>query len=117
MMNPLKLKVLEELLGHLSGSQGMDLKALLDEMKETPKEEAMESPLQQAKEESEGTEMHEPSGKPKGIAIEKVSLLSKPKSFDDKANEAMNEAVPEKKGNDEEMTDNELEELLKQYLK
>lgn len=77
-MNPMKLKILEELLSHMDSSSGMDLKSLLDESKKpaeaSPLEESGESPQAEMDEE----------GKPKGIAIEKVSVLGKkPGEMDD----------------------------------
>ncbi len=93
-MNGLKLKLLGELLDHLSQSQGGDLKSLMDEEAKPPEEEV--SPLEE--------------GKPKGIEVAKVSVLGKPKSFDDQAGEAMDQAVPPK---EDEPTDEELEELLR----
>jgi hypothetical protein len=69
----------------------------------------MESPEEQALEDAVGAEMH---GKPKGISVEKVSVMGKP-GFDEQAEEAMEEAVPDK-GMDEELTDEEIAELLKQ---
>lgn len=113
-MNAMKLKLLEELLTHLTSSQGNDLKSLLD----AKKPEMAEMP----------EEMDE-DGKPKGIAIEKVSVMGKPKqSFDDKASDAIagfnkkpmedesDEGMLESMGGENEMNDEELEALLKKYL-
>lgn len=105
-----KLKVIEDLIEHLSGSQGMDLKSLLDESRK-PKEAELEL---------EGED-------PKGLKVESVEVMGKPKNFDDQANEAIS-AQSEKPGmelesgktsampGEEEMTDDELQELLGKYL-
>lgn len=111
-MDPLKLKkqLLDEVLEHLAGSQGKDLKSLLDEdrnpkppIEGSPEEEALENPSDEAAED----------GKPKGIAIEKVKVMGKPTSFNDDAKDAL-----DAKGlsGDQEISDSELEELLKKYL-
>lgn len=101
------IKGLQELESHLSDSQGMDLKSRLDNIKNPMKG----NPLSLKEE-----ELME-DGKPKGIAIEKVSVLSKPKSFDDKVEEAISGQVDKSSEKllpgEEEMTDEELEELLK----
>jgi hypothetical protein len=119
-MNALKLKILNELMDHLGESQGGDLKSLLDESKK-PKEMEIE-------------------GDPKGLKVESVEIMGKPED-EVAANEqkekgdslgsligypgepnpkhplpkplkptAMNES------GDEEMSDDELKELLKQYM-
>lgn len=76
-MNPYRLKALEGLLDYLSGLQGGDLKSLMDgsqkPMEGDPIEESMESPKDEMMEDKMGMD-----GKPKGIAVEKVSLLGKP---------------------------------------
>jgi hypothetical protein len=112
-MNGFKLQdlinQLEELKTHLDESQGYGLKERLDKLK---------NPISDPK--SEGLPEELSGDKPKGIAIEKVSVLAKPKQgFDDKVNEAI-ESQDEKPSSDsdllpgeEEMTDEELEELLK----
>jgi hypothetical protein len=114
-MNALKQKILDELMEHLSNAQGGDLKSMLDESKKPSLE-------------MEG--MGE--GKPKGLKIESVELMGKPKAsmHDDKVNEAIEEATGKKKMDpmsleeegeskipgEEEMSDSELEELIKKYL-
>lgn len=121
-MNPIKMKLLDELLGHLNSSQGKDLKDLIDqmkmkEMKEKPMDEAMESPEEQMMEDKLGTEMH---AKPKGISVEKVSIMGKPKmdsnEKEDMAIDDAPESMPGKMSDHEEMSDDELEELLKKLV-
>ncbi len=99
MMNPYRMKALEGLLDYLSGLQGADLKSLLDESQK-PTEGL---PL----EEEDPTTL---DGTPKGLAIEKVSILGKPKVDDPMS------APPEMP---EEMnaTDDELDELYKKFSK
>jgi hypothetical protein len=103
------IKGLEELQEHLSISQGSDLKSLLDKSK---------NPIEPEIEEELGED-----GKPKGIAIEKVSIMGKPKNHDDKVGEAIAEMGDEKdkKGmlsdDEEEMTDEELEELSRKFAR
>ncbi len=100
MTSPMKMKLLEELLSHLSSSQGMDLKALLDESK-MPKEDPMAevSPLE---------EMDKPA-----LSVEKVSVMDKPEMD---ASETMDKMADAPGSEDEEMNDEELEELLKRAL-
>jgi hypothetical protein len=102
------IKGLEELQSHLTSSQGMDLKSLLDSSK-APKVEL-------------GEELPDELGKPKGVSISKVSVLEKPKQgFDDKVNEAIasqdGDEKPSMLPDEDEMTDEELEELLGKVLK
>ena len=101
-MNALKMKLVEELMSHLSSSQGNDLKSLLDKSK-APMEEEMPEEMMD---------------KPKGISVEKVSVMGKPKGFDEKADEAIESMDGEPKEDlmpgETEMSDDELEELLKQ---
>lgn len=119
-MNTLKVKLLEELLSHLSSSQGMDLKSLLDQSKKppmmegSPEEEALESPKDEMMED----------GKPKGLSIEKVSVLGKKPGtpgMDDMPDKSGGVGVEKAGmdgmgGDDPEMSDDELEELLKKAL-
>lgn len=116
-MNPMKLKLIEELLSHLSDSQGSDLKSMLDESKK---------PMMEEDEESEGLPHEMAEAKPKGLKIESIEVMKKPKRFDDQANEAiaeiskkpempMEEEASSLPG-EEEMSDDELSELLKKYL-
>jgi len=126
-MNRLKVKLLDELMDHLSDSQGSDLKGLMDESK---------NPME--------NEMGE-DGKPKGLKIESVEIMGKKPEIEDVAlNDnkekgdslgsligypgepkpknplpkpmypkptAMNEGMGE-----DEMTDDELKELLKRHM-
>jgi hypothetical protein len=112
-MNSLKVKLLDQLMSHLTDSQGRDLKELLDQskmpMEGSPLEEAMDGPKEALLK----------GDKPKGISIEKVEVLGKPKDptqgqFDEKADQAIQDATS---AGEEEMSDDELEELLSQYLK
>lgn len=93
-MNPLKLKLLEELLEHISGSQGNDLKSLLDESKKPQVEE-------------EVSDSSDPlSEVPKGLSGEKVEVLEKPEG------ESKGPSLP----SDQDMSEDELKELIEQYL-
>src|SRR4051812_25043644 len=110
-MDPMKLKLIDELMSHLSGMQASDLKGLVDQAKMakegSPMEEMSESPAD---------EMAEDSGKPKGLSVEKVSVMGKPQSFDDKAKDAINgmsdkgdeSEDPMKAPGEEEMSEDEL---------
>jgi hypothetical protein len=97
-MNPMKLKLLAELLSHLDDSQGADLKSLLSEKPEmgggdglsVSKVEVGASPLGEEKEDDPLAALS-----PGGVGTEK----------------APGEGV------EQEMSDDELEELLKTYLK
>ena len=96
-MNALKLQLLDELLDHLAASQGGDLKSLL---MEKPGDKPM-TPLTDEPE-SPGVD-----GDPKGISIEKVSMLGKPTDGDEG-----DITAPGKPPGDD-MSDDELEEMLK----
>jgi len=106
MKSMIKKELFDELLSHLEGSQGNDLKSLLAQMeaKEKPGMEESESPEMQALEDASGVEEHDEMGKPKGIAIEKISV-GKPDELAEAA-----------EGDQDEMSDDELSELLKKYL-
>lgn len=107
-MNPGKLKAIEELLEHLTCSQGKDLKSSLDNSKKPLMPEGLDIPGK----ESESEELGE-DGKPKILEIEKISMDKKP--FEEKADEAL-DGMEKKPGDEEEMDDDELKELLNQYL-
>ncbi len=110
MHDPKKLKLIEELISHLEGSQGNDLGALVEESRK-PKMDM-----------SSGDSEVDEFGKPKGVAIEKVSVM-KPEGDSDAA---LEKGMPElgsagmadKPMGDsgDEMSDEELAELLKKYL-
>lgn len=129
-MDERKLKILEQLLSHLSGSQGMDLKAMLDESK-MPKE-GMDKMDDMAN--SDSPDEMDAMGKPKGLKVESVEIMGKPKGMGmDKSNplasgdkpEMMDKMGMDKMGmkdsstsdssSDPEMTDEEFEELLKKF--
>lgn len=119
-MNPMKLKVLSELLDHLSDSQGSDLKSLLDSSKNpmegNPSDEAL-NPLASGE-------------KPQGLKIESVEVadgsdLDKKKTLGEtigypgfekqkKKPTAMLEEGLVGDG-EKEMDDDELEELIHKY--
>lgn len=111
-MNPLKLKLVEELMHHLGGSQGREFKGMLDASKMpkegSPLEEALESPKEEALED----------GKPKGISVEKVSIMGKPAKAahmmgGDEKMAPPAEMTPKDGGQaEDEMSDDELRELL-----
>lgn len=126
MNSSLKEKILEEIMGHLDMSSGEDLKALIQKSKaekEVPEVEGMEdqeqAPLAKF-------------GKPKGIEIEKLSVLGKPKmnksnplsGKGDQMDELAEDLGGKSKmalgeGSDEmspEMSDDELKELISKYL-
>lgn len=119
----LKQKILDEIMEHIGSSQGNDLKSLLDKskmpqdmMEGSPKEEAMESPMD---------EKAEMMGKPKGLSVEKVSIMGKPEDSkmnplsgksDDLADELTKPDDMSMKGDDDELSDDELEELLKKLV-
>jgi hypothetical protein len=106
------VKRLEEILPKLENIQGQTLKSRLDSLKPPIDEESEEEP--------------KVLGKPKGIAIEKVSILGKPKTVDEEVDDEIDKQdigkklsslSPEK---DSDVTDEELEELeksLKRKLK
>lgn len=73
-------------------SQGKSLKSLLDESKPNDAQVGVESP--------DDVETMDEEGKPKGVSIEKVEVMGKPKE------------VALEDQNQEEMTPEELEELL-----
>jgi hypothetical protein len=115
-MNALKQKILDELMEHLSNAQGGELKSLLDESKKP--EMGIEGM---------------PGEKPKGLKIESVEVMGKPKmGADDKIKQAIEDASSPKKEDpmsmgdegseaskmpgEEEMSDEELQELIKKYL-
>jgi hypothetical protein len=96
---------LNETLSHLDGSQADDLKSMLDSSKMpegSPEEEASESPMEEMKED----------GKPKGLSIEKVEVLGKPNHGVGADDSESSEKLP----GEEEMSDDELNELLKKHL-
>lgn len=116
-MDPRTLQILSDILKHLDNSQGMGLKSLLDnESKETPADEASESPDQEALEQKLGLDDKDdedkspmdsmPGMKPKGLSVEKVSVMGK-----DPKLAAM--GGDDSGGDDQEMSDDELEELIK----
>ena len=123
-MNPLRLKILDQILSHMDSSQGGELKRLLEEKK---------NPLATSPDKSSDTlpelpdELKDLKEKPKGIQVEKVSVIAKPKNsaVDDKVDDAIAESEAEKDPlkkskllpGEEEMTDDELEELVGKYLK
>lgn len=109
-MNPFKLKALEGILNHIAGLQGGDLKDLMmkKEMDETPSDEAKEGPLEQALEDKPENEM----GKPKGIAIEKVSIMGKKPGMDSDVEDVAKGSEPD---HDSDMSDDELAELYNKF--
>ena len=101
MMDQRALKIIEELLKHISDSEGMDLKNLMSKPEEKPEMENVEDVVgKEGMEEPEEDEM-----KPKGIAVEKVSIMGKPKMNEEMLGEKKEESM-------DEPTDDELEELL-----
>lgn len=107
-MDPKKLELIQEILSHLSGAQSMGLKDLLDKSK-MPKE------------------MPGEMGKPKGLEVESIEIEPKEGkeggSYDDKVDQAIKDGskhggeddskeIP-MDGDKDELTDEELEMLLK----
>ncbi len=105
MMNQYRLKALEGLLDYLSGVQGGDLKSLMDEPESPMPMDPMASPDKDIMEDGMGED-------PKGIAIEKVSVMGKPGGVDDALPEDPNEI--QAKG-DMGASDDELDELYKKF--
>lgn len=119
----------DEIMGHIGQSQGNDLKSLLEQalMEKQKKDMPMDqSPM--------GSDMDDkmPMDKPKGIAIEKISVSKDPMSMD-KANPlgggmkgsssmGMDDSkgdmpdMDDKMSGDDEMSNDELKELLSKYL-
>lgn len=89
MLNPMKMKLLDELLEYLSDSQGNDLKSLAAPKAPDPLESP--DPLEKLGEHP-----------PKGVAIEKISVMGKPK-----------DGMPGEEGEADEPNDDELQEILK----
>jgi hypothetical protein len=94
---------LNEALSHLDDSQAGDLKSMLDDSKKpsmiegSQDEEGSESPSDEAMED----------GKPKGLSIEKIDVLGKP---------GVGDSSDSKLPGEDEMSDDELNELLKKHL-
>jgi hypothetical protein len=100
MRDDLKIKLIEELLGYLRSSQGGDLKSLLDE-KRKPMEAEVSVP-----------EME--TDKPKGLKVESVEIMKPEKSG---ADQEVDEAIGDvEKDEDEELSDEDLKDLLDGYL-
>lgn len=119
-----KRQLIEELLSHLDHSQGMDLGKMIDASKNSP------------------TEDMGMDGKPKALSIEKIEVMKPKGEHDSKVDDAISslskggspegspeeEALespeeeakePEEPGEEndhEKLTDEELAELLKQYI-
>jgi hypothetical protein len=83
-MNSMKLQILKELMDHLSNAQGADLKSLLDQSKQ-PMHDSPEIGQKDENSETDGDD-------PKGLKIESLEVMKKPKSFDDQANQAIADA-------------------------
>ena len=93
-MNAYKLKAIADILEKVKAIQGSRFKSKLDESRMPQEEQAgIEDPVEGMDEMSEG--------KPKGIAIEKVEIMGKPKG----------EMGEEMEDSSLEPTDEELEEL------
>lgn len=113
-MNSIKMKLLDELLSHLDGMQGNDLKSLLDEHNKPPVDESVPEDSEMP------DEMKDAMGKPKGIKVESVEIM-KPKSKDDVIDEVtkpdgMGSEDTSKAPGEDEMSDEELQELLKKLI-
>lgn len=104
MKNDRLIKLLDELRSHLDMSQGMDLKSMLDQSKMGESQVGVENPDEEALETDEN--------EPKGVSMEKVSLMGKPAIPGEKES-AMEEDGMDKLPGEEEMSEDELEELLK----
>lgn len=117
MMNSIKDKVLKEIIDHLQSMQGEDFKSKLngdmspsDMMKDPGVKDAVNKEIDEMDEESPMDMMGEK--KPKGLKIEAVEVIGdKKKSPLAKSMEEPNEGSEE-----EEMSDEELKELLKKML-
>ncbi len=98
-------QLIEELISHLDMAQGDDLMGLINKSK------------------APAPGMDE-AGQPKGISIAKIDVEKPEGNFDDKVNSAIGEAPkaeglesPSQEAGEGEMTDQELSDLLKEYLK
>lgn len=108
-----KRKLVEELLSHIDTSEGGDLKKLIEQAKAPKDVEAF--------------------GKPKGVSVENVEVIGPEKEEEEAVSEEMplegqpghEEAESPKmkaaeaalhKADDEELSEDELQELLKHYL-
>lgn len=103
-MNDLKLKLIDELIEHLSSLRGKDLKSMLDEEKMPAPLEGEVIPKELEIEEDDGGVPVSDSEIPESVTVEGEDLDLEEKT-----------ALPG--GKEEEMTDEELEELLKKSLK
>jgi hypothetical protein len=115
-MNAMKLKILNELIDHLSASQGGDLKSMLDESKKPNPLASGDGDDEEGLKDKFGNPI-----KPKGIAIEKISVMGKPKpDISDIVNKkapGMFPEEPEGADDEKEMNDDELKELIAKYLR
>lgn len=102
MSNARIIKLLDELKSHLEMSQGGDLKSLLDQSKMDDAKVGVENPMEDS--------LETDALKPKGLSIEKVEVMGKPK-LDEELSEQ--EDPKSLMPGEEEMTPEELEELLK----
>ncbi len=99
-----KKQLIEELIQHLEGSQGDDLMNLVNK--------------------SKGGLEDMPGVKPKGISVEKIDVMKPHAGLEDSPEEEASETPGEEQsedaggmGGDDEMTDQELAELLKEFIK
>lgn len=115
MMDDRKKQLIEDLISHLEGSQSDDLMGLINKSKPPGMDDAMPPDA-------------------KGISVKKIDVIGKPEGgdYDSKVNDAISgigkEGSPEEEasespmeeakepGEGDEMTDDELAQLLKEYL-
>ena len=114
-MDARKLKMIEELLHYLAGSQGDEIKDMMDADKAPSLVDGVEKP------EEDESPLEGMLGKksdamaPKGIKVEKVEILGKKPGMDeDEAPEIEVGGMPEKKPGNE-ISSDDLDELYKKY--
>lgn len=108
-MNPMKQKILQEIMEAMSAHQGMSLKSRMDSMKKPmggmpgmADVEAHEDPA----------EMMEDDHSPKGISMEKVELMGKKDPDEMSMEDPMGMGMDQ----DPEMSDEDLKELMQYYM-
>lgn len=120
-MDSMKMKLLDELLSHLADSQGDDMKSsmAMKPMMDGKMGGMMDKPEDPMEKEMP---MDDDDMSGKGVSVEKVSLMGKP-GFNDKADMAMkamgkpgDEGMPGMEPDGDEMSEDDLKELLESIL-
>lgn len=123
MLDPIKQKLVDELIAHLEDSQGGDLANLMEESR-NPKPTEGHGDMDPAKAIEDATQDGDENASahlaPAGVKIDKVSIMKDKSKMDgDEAGEDPAEEAsesPEEESKEDDMSDEELEELLKKYL-